>query len=212
MVDQVLAQPEGSKLMLLAPVVRDRKGEHTKLLENLAAQGYIRARIDGEVCDLSDPPALELHKKHTIEVVVDRFKVRDDLALRLAESFETALTLSGGIVLVVPMDGEEGVAPMTFSANFACPECGYSMSELEPRIFSFNNPAGACPTCDGLGVQQYFDPAKVTAIRPSVWPMARSAAGTSAASTTSKCSNPSPSTTSSTWRRRGKICRSRPRR
>ncbi|WP_421260406.1 excinuclease ABC subunit UvrA [Aeromonas sp. 600774] len=161
MVDQVLAQPEGSKLMLLAPVVRDRKGEHTKLLENLAVQGYIRARIDGEVCDLSDPPTLELHKKHTIEVVVDRFKVRDDLALRLAESFETALTLSGGIVLVVPMDGEEGVAPMTFSANFACPECGYSMSELEPRIFSFNNPAGACPTCDGLGVQQYFDPAKV---------------------------------------------------
>ncbi len=161
MVDQVLAQPEGSKLMLLAPVVRDRKGEHSKLLENLAAQGYIRARIDGEVCDLSDPPTLELHKKHTIEVVVDRFKVREDLALRLAESFETALTLSGGIVLVVPMDGEEGVAPMTFSANFACPECGYSMSELEPRIFSFNNPAGACPTCDGLGVQQYFDPAKV---------------------------------------------------
>ncbi|MFM1665815.1 excinuclease ABC subunit UvrA [Aeromonas salmonicida] len=161
MVDQVLAQPEGSKLMLLAPVVRDRKGEHAKLLENLAAQGYIRARIDGEVCDLSDPPTLELHKKHTIEVVVDRFKVRDDLALRLAESFETALTLSGGIVQVVPMDGEEGVGPMTFSANFACPECGYSMSELEPRIFSFNNPAGACPTCDGLGVQQYFDPAKV---------------------------------------------------
>ncbi|KTA91732.1 excinuclease ABC subunit A [Aeromonas salmonicida subsp. smithia] len=161
MVDQVLAQPEGSKLMLLAPVVRDRKGEHTKLLENLAAQGYIRARIDGEVCDLSDPPTLELHKKHTIEVVVDRFKVRDDLALRLAESFETALTLSSGIVQVVPMDGEEGVGPMTFSANFACPECGYSMSELEPRIFSFNNPAGACPTCDGLGVQQYFDPAKV---------------------------------------------------
>jgi excinuclease ABC subunit A len=161
MVDQVLAQPEGSKLMLLAPVVRDRKGEHSKLLENLAAQGYIRARIDGEVCDLSDPPSLELHKKHTIEVVVDRFKVRDDLALRLAESFETALTLSGGIVLVVPMDGEEGVEPMTFSANFACPECGYSMSELEPRIFSFNNPAGACPTCDGLGVQQYFDPAKL---------------------------------------------------
>ncbi|EQB2599759.1 excinuclease ABC subunit UvrA [Aeromonas salmonicida] len=161
MVDQVLAQPEGSKLMLLAPVVRDRKGEHTKLLENLAAQGYIRARIDGEVCDLSDPPTLELHKKHTIEVVVDRFKVRDDLALRLAESFETALTLSGGIVQVVPMDGEEGVGPITFSANFACPECGYSMSELEPRIFSFNNPAGACPTCDGLGVQQYFDPAKV---------------------------------------------------
>ncbi|MGL6352224.1 MAG: excinuclease ABC subunit UvrA, partial [Aeromonas sp.] len=161
MVDQVLAQPEESKLMLLAPVVRDRKGEHSKLLENLAAQGYIRARIDGEVCDLSDPPTLELHKKHTIEVVVDRFKVRSDLAPRLAESFETALTLSGGIVQVVSMDGAKGGTTLTFSANFACPECGYSMQELEPRIFSFNNPAGACPTCDGLGVQQYFDPAKV---------------------------------------------------
>ncbi|XMR51054.1 hypothetical protein ACLK13_21380 [Escherichia coli] len=110
MVDQVLAQPEGAKLMLLAPVVRNRKGEHTKLLENLAAQGYIRARIDGEVCDLSDPPALELHKKHTIEVVVDRFKVRDDLALRLAESFETALTLSGGIGVVVA-DGGRMASP-----------------------------------------------------------------------------------------------------
>ncbi|MGL5288139.1 MAG: excinuclease ABC subunit UvrA, partial [Aeromonas sp.] len=161
MVDQVLAQPEESKLMLLAPVVRDRKGEHSKLLENLAAQGYIRARIDGEVCDLSDPPTLELHKKHTIEVVVDRFKVRSDLAPRLAESFETALTLSGGIVQVVSMDDAKGGTTLTFSANFACPECGYSMQELEPRIFSFNNPAGACPTCDGLGVQQYFDPAKV---------------------------------------------------
>ncbi|MGL5304498.1 MAG: excinuclease ABC subunit UvrA, partial [Aeromonas sp.] len=146
---------------LLAPVVRDRKGEHSKLLENLAAQGYIRARIDGEVCDLSDPPTLELHKKHTIEVVVDRFKVRSDLAPRLAESFETALTLSGGIVQVVSMDDAKGGTTLTFSANFACPECGYSMQELEPRIFSFNNPAGACPTCDGLGVQQYFDPAKV---------------------------------------------------
>ncbi|MGL5037902.1 MAG: excinuclease ABC subunit UvrA [Aeromonas sp.] len=161
MVDQVLAQPEESKLMLLAPVVRDRKGEHGKLLENLAAQGYIRARIDGEVCDLSDPPTLELHKKHTIEVVVDRFKVRSDLAPRLAESFETALTLSGGIVQVVSMDDAKGGTTLTFSASFACPECGYSMQELEPRIFSFNNPAGACPTCDGLGVQQYFDPAKV---------------------------------------------------
>ncbi len=160
MVDQVLAQPEGLKMMMLAPVVRNRKGEHKQLLENLAAQGYIRARIDGEVCDLSDPPPLELHKKHTIEVVVDRFKVRDDLQLRLAESFETALTLSGGLVSVMEMDND-AAAPMVFSANFACPECGYSISELEPRIFSFNNPAGACPTCDGLGVQQYFDPLKV---------------------------------------------------
>ena len=160
MVDKVLEQPEGEKLMLLAPVVRDRKGEHLKLLEGLAAQGFIRARIDGEVCDLSDPPALELQKKHTIEVVVDRFKVRDDLQLRLAESFETALELSGGIASVVSMDGDSNTE-LVFSANFACPQCGYSIAELEPRIFSFNNPAGACDTCDGLGVQQIVDPEKV---------------------------------------------------
>nr|WP_321241360.1 excinuclease ABC subunit UvrA [uncultured Tolumonas sp.] len=160
MVDRVLAEPENRKMMILAPVVRNRKGEHKQLLENLSAQGYIRARIDGEVCDLSDPPALELQKKHTIEVVVDRFKVRDDLQLRLAESFETALTLSGGLVYVADMDDDKA-HPLIFSANFACPECGYSLSELEPRLFSFNNPAGACPTCDGLGVQQYFDPHKV---------------------------------------------------
>ncbi|MGF1789575.1 excinuclease ABC subunit UvrA [Photobacterium profundum] len=160
MVDKVLELPEGSKMMLLAPIVKARKGEHIKTLANLAAQGYIRARIDGEVCDLSDPPTLELHKKHTIEVVVDRFKVRDDLQLRLAESFETALELSGGNVLICPMD-EEQPAELLFSANFACPHCGYSMQELEPRLFSFNNPAGACGTCDGLGVQQYFDPDRV---------------------------------------------------
>ncbi|MDD2840829.1 MAG: excinuclease ABC subunit UvrA [Tolumonas sp.] len=160
MVDRVLAEPENRKMMILAPVVRNRKGEHKQLLENLSAQGYIRARIDGEVCDLSDPPTLELQKKHTIEVVVDRFKVRDDLQLRLAESFETALTLSGGLVYVADMDDDQA-HPLIFSANFACPECGYSLSELEPRLFSFNNPAGACPTCDGLGVQQYFDPHKV---------------------------------------------------
>nr|WP_321272472.1 excinuclease ABC subunit UvrA [uncultured Tolumonas sp.] len=160
MVDRVLAEPENRKMMILAPVVRNRKGEHKQLLENLSAQGYIRARIDGEVCDLSDPPTLELQKKHTIEVVVDRFKVRDDLQLRLAESFETALTLSGGLVYVADMDDDKA-HPLIFSANFACPECGYSLSELEPRLFSFNNPAGACPTCDGLGVQQYFDPHKV---------------------------------------------------
>ena len=159
MVDKVLELPEGSKLMLLAPIVKERKGEHVKTLENLAAQGFIRARIDGEICDLSDPPTLELHKKHTIEVVVDRFKVRSDLQQRLAESFETALELSGGNVVVAPMD-EEGEEQI-FSANFACPHCGYSMRELEPRLFSFNNPAGACPTCDGLGVQQYFDPSRV---------------------------------------------------
>ncbi|MDE1475843.1 excinuclease ABC subunit UvrA [Xenorhabdus bovienii] len=160
MVDNVLVLPEGQRLMLLAPVVKERKGEHTKLLDNLAAQGYIRARIDGEVCDLSDPPKLELQKKHTIEVVVDRFKVRADLAQRLAESFETALELSGGTAVIANMDDEQA-EELIFSANFACSICGYSMSELEPRLFSFNNPAGACPTCDGLGVQQFFDPERV---------------------------------------------------
>ncbi|ELA9390685.1 excinuclease ABC subunit UvrA [Vibrio parahaemolyticus] len=159
MVDKVLELPEGRKMMLLAPIVKERKGEHVKTLENLAAQGFIRARIDGETCDLSDPPTLELHKKHTIEVVVDRFKVRPDLQQRLAESFETTLELSGGIAVVAPMDGDG--EEIIFSANFACPQCGYSMQELEPRLFSFNNPAGACGTCDGLGVQQYFDPSRV---------------------------------------------------
>ncbi|WP_060982965.1 excinuclease ABC subunit UvrA [Vibrio splendidus] len=160
MVDKVLELPAGSKMMLLAPIVKERKGEHVKTLENLAAQGFIRARIDGETCDLSDPPALELHKKHTIEVVVDRFKVRPDLQQRLAESFETTLELSGGIAVVGWMD-ETDQEEIVFSANFACPKCGYSMQELEPRLFSFNNPAGACGTCDGLGVQQYFDPSRV---------------------------------------------------
>ena len=160
MVDKVLSLPEESKMMLLAPVVKNRKGEHVKLLDSLAAQGYIRARIDGEICDLSDPPELALQKKHTIEVVVDRFKVRSDLATRLAESFETALELSGGTAVVADMDNPEA-EELVFSANFACPHCGYSVPELEPRLFSFNNPAGACPTCDGLGVQQFFDEGRV---------------------------------------------------
>ena len=160
MVDKVLSLPEGSKMMLLAPMVKNRKGEHIKLLESIAAQGYIRARIDGEICDLSDPPKLELQKKHSIDVVVDRFKVRSDLGPRLAESFETALELSGGTAIVVEMDNPNS-EECVFSANFACPHCGYSVPELEPRMFSFNNPAGACLTCDGLGVQQYFDEARV---------------------------------------------------
>lgn len=160
MVDKVLALPEDSRMMLLAPVVKDRKGEHIKILEHIAAQGYLRARIDGEICDLSDPPTLELQKKHTIEVVVDRFKIRPDLATRLAESFETALELSGGTAVVANMDDPQA-EELLFSANFACPHCGYSVPELEPRLFSFNNPAGACPTCDGLGVQQYFDEKRV---------------------------------------------------
>jgi excinuclease ABC subunit A len=162
MVDKVLSLEEGTKVMVLAPVLQDRKGEHLKLLENLAAQGYIRARIDGEIIDLSDPPTLELHKKHTIEVVVDRLKVRDDIQLRLSESFETALGLTGGTAKVAFMD-EPDREPLIFSANFACPVCGYSMQELEPRLFSFNNPAGACQSCDGLGIQQFFDPARVVA-------------------------------------------------
>ncbi|MDT0595663.1 excinuclease ABC subunit UvrA [Glaciecola petra] len=159
MVDKVLALDEGTKLMLLAPVVQERKGEHLKMLESLAAQGYIRARIDGEVCDLSDPPELDLRKKHTIEVIVDRFKVRDDLQLRLAESFETALALSAGTAKIAFMDSVQD--EIVFSANFACPHCGYSITELEPRIFSFNNPAGACQTCDGLGTKQFFDKHRV---------------------------------------------------
>lgn len=160
MVDQVMALPAGSKLMLLAPIVRGRKGEHVKTFENLAAQGFIRARVNGEICDLSDPPTLELHKKHNIEVVVDRFKVRDDLQTRLAESFETALELANGIATLAWMDDDQQ-DELVFSANFSCNQCGYSMAEVEPRIFSFNNPAGACPTCDGLGIKQFFDPHRV---------------------------------------------------
>jgi len=162
MVDKVLELEEGTKVMLLAPIIQGRKGEHIKLLDNLAAQGFIRARIDGEVCDLSDPPALELHKKHTIEVVVDRIKVREDIQLRLSESFETTLSLTAGTAKVAFMD-EPDREELLFSANFACPHCGYSMQELEPRLFSFNNPAGACQTCDGLGIEQYFDSTRVIA-------------------------------------------------
>jgi excinuclease ABC subunit A len=142
--------------------VSARKGEYQHLLNELNAQGFVRARIDGEIHELDDPPQLDARKKHDIEVVVDRFRVRPDLQLRLAESIETALKLSGGILRVASMDDEQA-EPETFSANFACPVCSWSLAELEPRLFSFNNPAGACPTCDGLGVEQFFDPAKVVA-------------------------------------------------
>jgi excinuclease ABC subunit A len=159
MVDTVCALPEGTKLMLLAPVVRDRKGEHLHTLEHLKRDGFIRARINGLVVDLDDAPKLDKKKKHTIEVVIDRFKVRADLKLRLAESFETALGLADGLVAISYMDGE---APdRLFSSKHACPICDYSLSELEPRLFSFNNPAGACASCDGLGVKQFFDEDKV---------------------------------------------------
>ncbi|MCE9683008.1 excinuclease ABC subunit UvrA [Halomonas alkalisoli] len=159
MVDQVLALPEGSKLMLLAPVVKGRKGEHLQLIAELRAQGFVRALIDGQVLELDDIAPLDKNKKHDISVVVDRIKVREGLQQRLAESFETALGLSDGIAMVHFMDGE--AEDIIFSARFACPVCGYAIAELEPRMFSFNNPAGACPSCDGLGVQQIFDPHKL---------------------------------------------------
>jgi len=160
MVDQVLALPEGSKLMLLAPVVDKRKGEHVQLMADLQAQGFIRARINGEIYELDQPPALDLRKKHTIEAIIDRFKVKDDLRLRLAESFETALRLADGVARVAWMDDSKH-EELLFSDRFACNICGYSLTELEPRLFSFNNPSGACPTCDGLGVKQFFDPERV---------------------------------------------------
>jgi excinuclease ABC subunit A len=159
MVDQVLAQPDGTRLMLLAPVVQDRKGEHVQLIADLRARGFVRARIDGTVCELESPPKLDLRRKHTIEVVVDRFKVRPDIATRLAESFETALGLGNGVVRTAPLEGAG--AEVLYSNRFSCPTCGYAVPDLEPRLFSFNNPAGACPGCDGLGVRQFFDPDRV---------------------------------------------------
>lgn len=158
-VDEVLKLPEESRILILAPVIQDRKGEHLNLLADLRAQGFIRARIDGAVVELDETPTLDKKRKHTIEVVVDRLKVKEDQQLRLAESFETALNLSEGLALVSFMDGSQ--PEMLFSASFACPHCGYAVAELEPRIFSFNNPAGACPTCDGLGVKQFFDAHKL---------------------------------------------------
>ena len=165
MVDQVLALPEGSKLMLLAPVVDNRKGEHLALMQDLMAQGFIRARINGEVYELDQPPKLDLRKKHTIEAIVDRFKVKADMKQRLAESFETALRLADGVAKIAWIDSDD--AEIIFSDRFACNICGYSLTELEPRLFSFNNPNGACPTCDGLGVKQFFDPERVV-VNPSL--------------------------------------------
>lgn len=158
MVDQVLAQPQDQRWMLLAPIVNERKGEHLQLLDDLKAQGFIRARIDGVVYDLDATPTIDPKKKHTIEVIVDRFKIRPDIALRLAESFETALRIADGIAIAACLEeGSNTQSELMFSERYACKQCGYSLSELEPRIFSFNNPKGACPTCDGLGVKQHFD-------------------------------------------------------
>lgn len=162
MVDQLLARPAGERLMLLAPVVRGRKGDHRQLFAELNAQGFVRAQVDGVLVELDQPPTLDPKRTHEIAVVVDRFRVRADLAARLAESIETALALAGGVIQVLPM--EAGAAPaLTFSAVFACPICSYSIPALEPRLFSFNNPAGACPVCDGLGVEQFFAPDLVVA-------------------------------------------------
>ncbi len=160
MVDHILQLPEETRLLLLAPVVSERKGEHVKILEDLRSQGFIRARIDGEVVELEQPPELDLKRKHTIEVIVDRLKVRPDIKQRLAESLETTLHLADGLARVSFMD-DPGREELVFSAKYACPHCGYSLTELEPRLFSFNNPAGACPTCDGIGAMQFFDPAQV---------------------------------------------------
>ncbi|MEO8402333.1 MAG: excinuclease ABC subunit UvrA [Gammaproteobacteria bacterium] len=157
MTDIVLAFPEDTKIMVLAPVIRERKGEHVELLQQLRSQGYVRARIDGVMIELDQPPKLDLRRKHTIEVVIDRIKVRPDVRIRLAESFETALRLADGIASIGFID-EPKRAGQIFSAKFACPDCGYSLAELTPRLFSFNSPSGACSTCDGLGVKQHFDP------------------------------------------------------
>ena len=160
MVDGVLSLPPETKVMILAPMVRERKGEHIELLQELRGQGFVRARIDGVMIELDQPPALDLRKKHTIEVVIDRIKVHEDMRVRLAESFETALRLSDGIAAVGFLD-EPKRAPKVFSAKFACPDCGYSLSELSPRLFSFNSPLGACADCDGLGINEVFDPALI---------------------------------------------------
>ena len=160
MVDQVLSMQEGSRLMLLAPVVVERKGEHVQLMQDLQAQGFIRARINGEVYELDDPPNLDLRRKHNIDAVIDRFKVKGDLKQRLAESFETALRLADGVARIAFMEDKDE-EELVFSDRFACKICGYSLTELEPRLFSFNNPTGACSGCDGLGVKQFFDPERV---------------------------------------------------
>ena len=162
MVDQVVENMADQRIMVLAPVISERKGEHLHVFQELIGNGFVRARINGLIVDLDDAPALDKNKKHSIEAVVDRVRVKDDIKQRLAESFETALNLSDGVAHVIDMDDAE-LPPSIFSARFACPTCGYSIAELEPRMFSFNNPAGACVGCDGLGVTQFFDPELVVA-------------------------------------------------
>jgi len=160
MVDAVLALDPEKRFMLLAPIVRERKGEHVQIFEQLRAQGFVRARVDGEVHELDAVPSLALRQKHTIEAVIDRFRPRADIKQRLAESFETALRLGEGIAVLANLDDAKA-AEVTFSSRFSCPICDYSLPELEPRLFSFNSQVGACPGCDGLGITQFFDPARV---------------------------------------------------
>lgn len=160
MVDQVLALPEDRRYMLLAPVIRERKGEHAQVFDQLRAQGFVRVRVNGVLHELDSVPALALRQKHTIEAVIDRFKPRAELKQRLAESFETALKLGDGLAQVQDLD-DEAAAPLLFSSKFSCPVCDYALPELEPRLFSFNSPVGACPSCDGLGITQFFDPSRV---------------------------------------------------
>lgn len=167
MVDNILNLPQDTKIMLMAPIVQERKGEHLQVLEELKSQGFVRARIDGEILELDQAPKLDLRRKHSIEVVVDRLKVNEEIKRRLADSLETALNLSQGLVIVAVMDQDKIAKEISFSSKFACPHCGYSLTELEPRLFSFNNPSGACPTCDGLGVKQFMDPDKVV-VDPSL--------------------------------------------
>lgn len=161
MVDAVLQKPEGSKIMILSPIVRGRKGEYKQLFSDLVKDGFIRARIDGEICDLSDPPDLALREKHNIDLIVDRIKVRQDLKQRLADSFETALKYSEGLAVACPMDEHKKEDEILFSSHYSCPICGYSIPELEPRDFSFNNPNGSCPKCEGLGVMMILDEDKI---------------------------------------------------
>lgn len=161
MVDKIMALPEGSRIMVLAPIIRERKGEHLHVFNELRSSGFIRARVDGLVCEIEFPPELEKNKKHSIDVVIDRLKVKPGIEQRLAESFETAIQLADGLAVVSLMDEEEKSEDLVFSSLFACPQCGHSISELEPRLFSFNNPAGACSGCDGLGLKQYFDEQRI---------------------------------------------------
>ncbi|NQV69407.1 MAG: excinuclease ABC subunit UvrA, partial [Pseudohongiella sp.] len=161
MVDKVMELPLDSRIMILAPVIRERKGEHLHVFNELRSSGFIRARVNGLVCEIDYPPDLEKNKKHSIDVVIDRLKIKPGLEQRLAESFETAIQLANGLAIVSLTETNEQQEDLVFSALFACPQCGHSISELEPRLFSFNNPAGACSGCDGLGVKQFFDQQRI---------------------------------------------------